>query len=73
MFQLRYVQTDVKTDFRLLSYICKRSNMKNTKDTKLTIRLSKDEKQKVQEQAKRMNLDTSKFVREHFIKLISDK
>jgi predicted transcriptional regulator len=47
--------------------------MKTTKDTKLTIRLSKDEKQKVQEQAKRMNLDTSKFVREHFIKLISEK
>ena len=69
MFQLRYVQTDVKTDFRLLSY----SNMRTNKDTKLTIRLSKDEKQKVQEQAKRMNLDTSKFVREHFIKLISEK
>jgi uncharacterized protein (DUF1778 family) len=47
--------------------------MKNTKDTKLTIRLSKDEKQKLELEAKRMNLDTSKFVREHFIKLISDK
>jgi uncharacterized protein (DUF1778 family) len=47
--------------------------MKTTKDTKLTIRLSKDEKTKVQEEAKRMNLDTSKFVREHFIKLISEK
>ena len=47
--------------------------MRTNKDTKLTIRLSKDEKQKVQEEAKRMNLDTSKFVREHFIKLISAK
>ena len=47
--------------------------MRTTKDCKLTIRLSKDEKKKVQEEAKRMNLDTSKFVREHLIKLISDK
>ena len=69
MFQLRYVQTDVKTDFRLLSY----SNMRTNKDTKLTIRLSKDEKRKVQDEAARLNLDTSKFIREHFIKLISEK
>ena len=47
--------------------------MKMTKDTKLTIRLSKDEKQKLEQQAKRMNLDTSKFIREHFIKLITEK
>jgi predicted DNA binding CopG/RHH family protein len=47
--------------------------MKTTKDTKLTIRLSKDEKTKVQEQASKLNLDTSKFIREHFIKLISEK
>jgi len=65
--------SNVKTDFRLLSYIYKQSNMKSTKDTKLTIRLSKDEKKKVQEQASRLNLDASKFIREHFIKLISEK
>ena len=69
MFQLRYVQTDVKTDFRLLSY----SNMRTTMETKLTIRLSKNEKRKVQDEAARLNLDASKFIREHFIKLISEK
>jgi hypothetical protein len=73
MFQLRYVQTDVKTENMFWSYIYKRSNMKTTKDSKLTIRLSKDEKQKVQEEASRLNLDASKFIREHFIKLISEK
>lgn len=47
--------------------------MKITKDTKLTIRLSKDEKDKLQREAKRMHLDTSKFIRQHFIQLISEK
>ena len=47
--------------------------MRNTKDTKLTIRLSKDEKDKLQREAKRMHLDTSKFIRQHFIQLISEK
>jgi len=47
--------------------------MKTTKDTKLTIRLSKDEKTKVQEQASKLNLDTSKFIRQYFIQLISAK
>ena len=43
------------------------------KETTITIRLSSNEKTKVEKEAKRMNLDTSKFIREHFIKLINDK
>ena len=61
------------TDGKSISYSYKDIFMRTTKDTKLTIRLSKDEKKKLQEEAKRMNLDTSKFVREHFIQLISAK
>lgn len=47
--------------------------MNTTKDCKVTIRLSKDEKNKLMLQAKQMNLNTSKFIREHFIKLITEK
>jgi hypothetical protein len=47
--------------------------MKTTKQERLTIRLSKDEKDKLQREAKRMHLDTSKFIRQHFIQLISEK
>ena len=61
------------TDEKSISYFKKDLFMRTTKDTKLTIRLSKDEKTKVQEQASKLNLDTSKFIREHFIKLISEK
>ena len=61
------------TDEKSISYFKKDLFMRTTKDTKLTIRLSKDEKTKLQEQASKLNLDTSKFIREHFIKLISEK
>jgi len=43
------------------------------RQTHVTIRVSEHEKQKLRTQAKKMNLNTSKFVREYFIKLISDE
>jgi hypothetical protein len=46
--------------------------MRTTKDSKLTIRLTKDEKTKLENEAKKLKLDTSKFIREFFIKLIND-
>ena len=47
-------------------------SMKLTKQTRLTIRLTEREKEIVKREAKKMNLDASKFLREHFIKLIND-
>ena len=43
------------------------------KETTITIRLSSNEKTKVEKQAKKMQLNTSAFIREHFIKLITEK
>lgn len=48
-------------------------SMKLTKQTRLTIRLTEREKESVKREAKKLNLDASKFVREHLIKLISDE
>jgi predicted DNA binding CopG/RHH family protein len=47
--------------------------MKQIKKTKITIRLSEFEKQKVKDEASKLNLDTSKFIRQYFIQLISAK
>lgn len=43
------------------------------KESRVTIRVSQSEKDKLNREAKRMRMNTSKFVREHFIKLIADE
>lgn len=43
------------------------------KETTITIRLSSNEKTKVERQAKKMQLNISAFIREHLITLISEK
>ena len=43
------------------------------KQTHVTIRVSQREKEKLDREAKKMGMNKSKFVREYFIKLISNE